>query len=94
MSSPTRATTAPVPSDPGIPHGPPSKKSKKRLRSVGAKLGGFSAFEAPPLLSICRWLAVARWSTLVAQAPCVMGQLCAHYFGLHVGARVRGSVVC
>ncbi|KAG3006392.1 hypothetical protein PC120_g17375 [Phytophthora cactorum] len=24
----------------------------------------------------------------------VMGQLCAHYFGLHVSARVRGSVVC
>ncbi|KAG3114116.1 hypothetical protein PI125_g6728 [Phytophthora idaei] len=23
----------------------------------------------------------------------VMGQLCAHYFGLHVDARVRGSVV-
>ncbi|KAG3015657.1 hypothetical protein PC120_g12045 [Phytophthora cactorum] len=39
MSSPTRATTAPVPSDPGIPHGPPSKKSKKRLRSVGGEIG-------------------------------------------------------
>ncbi|KAG6959732.1 hypothetical protein JG688_00009958 [Phytophthora aleatoria] len=24
----------------------------------------------------------------------IMGQLCAHYFGLHVTARVRGSVVC
>ncbi|KAG2768340.1 hypothetical protein PC129_g14887 [Phytophthora cactorum] len=24
----------------------------------------------------------------------VMGQLCTHYFGLHVSARVRGSVVC
>ncbi|KAG3069586.1 hypothetical protein PI125_g23180 [Phytophthora idaei] len=24
----------------------------------------------------------------------VMGQVCAHYFGLHVSARVRGSVVC
>ncbi|KAG3013770.1 hypothetical protein PC121_g14472 [Phytophthora cactorum] len=24
----------------------------------------------------------------------VMGQLCAHYFGLHVSARVRGRVVC
>ncbi|KAG3109293.1 hypothetical protein PI125_g11034 [Phytophthora idaei] len=35
----------------------------------------------------------AREWALTCGTSVVMGQLCAHYFGLHVSARVRGSVV-
>ncbi|KAG3162061.1 hypothetical protein PC128_g20683 [Phytophthora cactorum] len=36
----------------------------------------------------------ANLKKCVFGASDVMGQLCAHYFGLHVSARVRASVVC